>query len=125
MRHERVKIQRDSNTIHNTALAPWEIPVLEMVFDGGNVTRLGEFVEYAGDEGYPDPAQELFRLGKVYGSEVKGDPRTYAVRVYGEARAGVREMARAIDAAREADEAAARPRRRKRRLAHAADSLLA
>ena len=87
MRYERVKVKRDTNTVHNRAAPPWEIPVLEFIFEGGNVEPLGVFEEVAGE--YPNAAQELDRLVKCYGSDPKsGEP--YANSVFGNGRAGVR-----------------------------------
>ena len=51
MRHERVKVTRDGNTVHNRAVPPWEIPILEYLFDPGNVEPLDEFVECEGQVG--------------------------------------------------------------------------
>ena len=122
MRHERVIIKRDNHTVHNTTMAPWEIPVVEYLFDEGNVTRTGEFVK--ADQDYPDPAQEMVRLMKAYGADVKTDI-PFAVTVYGAARTGVRALAKAIESAKEEDDEAARPRTRVRRRPHAGDALLA
>ena len=96
MRYERVKIARDTNTVHNRAVPPWEIPVLEFLFDAGNITPLDEFDEVQGE--YPDAAQELERLAKVYGSDTKsGIPHAYSV--FGSGRKGVRELAKMIETA--------------------------
>lgn len=101
MRHERVVIKRDNHTVHNKTMAPWEIPVVEYLFDEGNVIHTGEFVQTEQD--YPPAAEEMMRLMKAYGADVKTDI-PYAVTVYGAARAGVRALAKAIEAAREEDE---------------------
>jgi len=95
---------RDTLTVHNMTVAPWEIPVIEYVFEEGNVTRSGEFVDVP-DRDYPDPTQEYMRLTRVYGSENEtGIP--HAVSVFGSARNGVRALTKAINEAREADEEA-------------------
>jgi hypothetical protein len=126
MRYERVKVQRDTNTVHNVSVAPWEIPVLEFIFDDGNVERLGEFLE-TGRE-FPEPAKELDRLVKCYGSDPKsGVP--YANSVFGNARVGVRNLTKLIDDAKAEDEAASKeaepaPVPRKRRGQPSAESLL-
>ena len=128
MRYERVKVKRDTNTVHNRAVAPWEGPVLEFLFEDGNVERLDEFVEVAGE--YPEAAKELDRLVRAYGADPKsGVP--YANSVYGNARAGVRSLKTLIDAAKADDEATAKeaapipaPARKRSRVAQAADSLL-
>ena len=118
MRFERVKVKRDTNTVHNVLVRPWEIPVLEFIFEEGNIEFLDQFEEVKGE--YPDPIRELERLVKVYGSDPKsGVP--HANSVFGNARAGVRSLAKLIDEARAADEeaagkpakkATAKPRRR-------------
>jgi hypothetical protein len=122
MRHERITIKRDNHTVHNKTVAPWEIPIIEYLFDEGNVNYTEEFVE--ADQDYPDPAKEMARLMKAYGADVKTDI-PYAVTVYGAARAGIRALAKAIEAAKAADEEAARPRARNSRRPHANDALLA
>jgi hypothetical protein len=126
MRFERVKVTRDTNTVHSREAAPWEIPVLEFLFEEGNVVRTGEFVEIKGE--YPEASKELDRLVRCY----KEDPRSgvpYANMVYGNAQAGVRSLAKLIDDARKDDLAAARKKptpasTKKPRRAIVADSLL-
>lgn len=104
MRYERVKVKRDTNTVHNRAVAPWEIPVLEFLFEDGNVERTEVFEEVKGE--YPDAAKELDRLVRCYGSDPKsGVP--YANAVYGNARAGERSLAKLIEDAKIEDKAAA------------------
>jgi hypothetical protein len=126
MRYERVKVKRDTNTVHNRAVAPWEIPVLEFLFEDGNIERLEVFEEVAGE--YPEATVELDRLVRAYGSDPKsGVP--YANSVYGNARAGVRSLQKLIDDAKEDDLEAAKqvpaPVQAKRsRRAAAAESLL-
>jgi hypothetical protein len=124
MRYERVKVKRDSHTVHNRAVPPWEIPMLEWVFDEGNIEHLGVFEEVSGE--YPEAATELDRLVRVYGSDPKsGVP--HANSVYGNARAGIRTLQKLIEDAKAEDDAAepAPPPRAKRgRVARAADSLL-
>jgi hypothetical protein len=128
MRYERVKIKRDLQTVHNRAMPPWEIPMVEFIFDEGNVEPLGEFVEVEGE--YPEASRELDRLVKAYGSDPKsGVP--YANSVYGNARAGVKTLAKMIEDAKSEDlEAASEkvsapaPASKRSRTAKAADSLL-
>jgi hypothetical protein len=103
MRHERVKVTRDGNTVHNRAVPPWEIPVLEFLFDPGNVEPLDEFVDVPGD--YPDASAEIARLVKAYGSDPKSGI-AHANSVYGNGRRGVTELRKLIDTAK-AEEAAA------------------
>ena len=126
MRYERVKVKRDTNTVHNRAAPPWEIPVLEFIFEGGNIEPLGVFEEVAGE--YPDASRELDRLVKCYGSDPKsGEP--YANSVFGNGRAGVRAVQKMIDDAKAEDEAAAlekapTPAPKAKRGRQVADSLL-
>jgi hypothetical protein len=123
MRYERLKITRDAGvTVHNRPVAPWEIPVLEFLFDEGNVTRLGEFEEVAGE--YPAVAKELDRLVRCYGSDPKsGIP--YAISVYGTGKVGERALHRLIEDAKAEDEAVATPTPAPKRARKAAsDSLL-
>jgi len=100
MRYERVKVKRDTNTVHNRAVPIWEIPMLEWVFDEGNIERLGVHEEVARE--YPDAVNELQRLVEVYGSDPKsGVP--HANSVYGNARAGIRTLQKMIDDAKAED----------------------
>jgi hypothetical protein len=101
MRHEKIKITRDAQTVHNLSVAPWEVPVLEVIFGEGNVTLQGEFVPAPG--GYPDPGQEMTRLQKVYGADAETGEHHVAT-VYGKARSGVKALGDAIAQAK-ADEA--------------------
>jgi hypothetical protein len=95
--------------------------MLQFLFDEGNVTRTGEFI--AVNREYPDPAMEFARLQKAYGSNVKTDV-PHAVSVYGVQHTGVRELRKAIEAARK-DEAEAMPKPARRRRAAVLDPLLA
>jgi hypothetical protein len=129
LRHERVKVERDQNTKVNRTCPPWEIPVLEFIFEDGNITPLDEFVTVPGE--YPEPAKELDRLVRCYGADPQsGVP--YANSVFGNGNAGVRALKKAIDEAK-AEELAASveqkpvPAKRGRRPAYepaAGDSLL-
>jgi hypothetical protein len=113
MRHERVKIVRDTNTVHNKTVAPWEIPVIEFLFDDGNVQRQdGEDDQFvnAGDTEYPDAASEMTRLILAYGEDRKsGVP--FAVSVYGAGARGVKNLAKAIEEAQRAEQKAARSKK--------------
>ena len=126
MRYERLKVKRDNNTVHNIAVAPWEVPLLEFVFEEGNVEQLEVFEEVARE--YPTAAKELERLIKAYGSDPKsGVP--YANSTYGNARAGVRTLQKLIDDAKAEDEAVAKegspaPVVKTKRSRHSAESLL-
>jgi hypothetical protein len=129
MRYERVKVKRDTNTVHNVLVRPWEVPVLEYVFEEGNVEFTDEFETVSQD--YPDPAKELQRLEKCYGSDPKsGIP--YAISVFGDGRKGLRELAKMIAESKAEDDKAAKAapvkatvKPRRRRIAdEAVDSLL-
>lgn len=103
MRHERIKIIRDTNTVHNKTVCPWEIPILEFLFEEGNVQRTGEFVET--DSDYPDAPSEFQRLTLTYDRDRKsGVP--HVASVYGDAGRGVKALAEAIADARKADQKA-------------------
>src|ERR1700687_969295 len=104
MRYERVKVKRDLNTVHNHSVAPWEIPVLEVIFEEGNVEPLGEFVE--NDREYPEAQTEFNRLIKAYSSDPQsGVP--YAAIAFGNGSTGVRVLRKMIDDAKAEDSAAA------------------
>lgn len=126
MRYERVKVTRDTNTVHNVSVAPWEIPLIEFIFDEGNVVRTDEFNEV--EREYPTAAKELDRLVRAYGADPKsGVP--YANSVYGNARAGERVLAKMIDEAKASDAAEEKaptpaPATKRGRKAQATDSLL-
>jgi hypothetical protein len=121
MRYERVKVTRDTNTVHSREVPPWEIPLLEHLFDEGNVVRTGEFVTPTPgkliNQVYPDAKTELNRLIDAY----KGDPKSgipYAISVYGNGKGGERALQKLIDEAKAEDEAASGPvRKRKTRMA--------
>lgn len=107
MRYEVVKVKRDSQTTYSNPTPPWAVPVLEEIFEAGNVERTGEFT--AVDAEYPDPAAEYQRLCAAYGA----DPQTgtpFATIAYGNAGTGIRALAREIEAAKTAD-AVAEPRK--------------
>lgn len=94
MRYENVKVKRDTQTIHNSLVRPWEVPILEIIFEDGNVEALGTFEHTL--ESYPDPAAEYARLVQAYGADVKsGVP--HVATAYGESARGIRELKRAID----------------------------
>jgi hypothetical protein len=104
MRYERVKIKRDTNTVHNREAPEWEIPVLEFIFEDGNVERTGVYL--TDDKEYPDAVREFDRMTKAYGADVQTNV-PHVASVYGNARAGVRALDKAIEAAKLEDEDAA------------------
>lgn len=102
MRFERVMIKRDTNTVHNRAVPSWEIPVLEFLFEDGNVTPTGVFEQVAIE--YPEANTEFHRLTQCYGADPQsGTP--YVAAVYGNAGAGIRALRKAIEEAKTEDEA--------------------
>lgn len=138
MRYERVMIKRDTQTTHNRAVPPWEIPILEMIFGEGNVEQTGIFEDVTDTvdgevvaRPYPDAAEEYDRLVSRY----KKDPETkieIVAEVYGQSRKGLKALQEAIDEAEESERDAvfAMQRRRQRRQANnlrrfEADPLLA
>jgi hypothetical protein len=138
MRYERVMIKRDTQTTHNRAVPPWEIPILEMIFGEGNVEQTGVFEEVFDTQGdekvprdYPEAAEEYDRLVSRY----KKDPETkieIVAEVYGQSRKGIKALAEAIEEAQKSEEDAvfAMKTRRQRRQANnmrrfEADPLLA
>lgn len=129
MRHQRVRVKRDGNTVHNNSVVPWEIPILELLFEEGNVEALEEFIDVP-EKDYPDPREEFMRLQKAYGADTHTS-EPHVVTVYGQGRNGLRQLTKAIDAAREEEEETAPKLKPKvmmtssRRRPHAADPLLA
>jgi hypothetical protein len=127
MRYERVKVTRDTNTVHSREVPPWEVPMLEHLFDEGNVVRTGEYVtptpgKLINQGEYPNAKPELNRLIDAY----KSDPKSgipYAISVYGNGKGGERALQKLIDEAKAEDEAAAPAAGRKRK-SRTADSLL-
>lgn len=103
MRHERVKIRRDDFTVHNKAVPPWEVPVLEFVFGEGIVEPLNEFEELRRE--YPDSSIEFERLEKRYGM-VPGTDMPFVAQVYGQKTLGRKALERAIREAEAADKLA-------------------
>ena len=125
MRYVRVLVTRDTQTKHNSLVAPWEVPVLEYIFEDGNVVTTDEF-ESNGRE-YPNAGEEFGRLIKAYGSDPKsGIP--HAVSVFGEGRIGMKALTDAIAEAKAADVDADAPKSAKTRRsapkAHEADPLM-
>jgi hypothetical protein len=107
MRHVRVKVKRDTQTTNNRTCLPWEVAILGYIFEEEAIEETGEFVTVPGE--YPDAAAEYARLQTAYGSDPQsGVP--HVASVYGGARAGVRSLAKAIQAAQE-DEEATKPKR--------------
>lgn len=110
MLHIRVLIDKgDGNTKYNRGVPAWEIPILVHLFGEGNVTLAGESEKVMDvndgsiDRPYPSAKDEYIRLENNYGSSPKDD-QSYVAAVYGNVPIGLRELQKAIDAAK-ADEA--------------------
>lgn len=129
MRYVAVKVTRDTNTVYNRLVPEWEVPVLEFIFEEGNVTREERFARNA--DPYPEVNAEFDRLVRAYGADVQtGVP--YVASVYGQAARGVKMLERAIVEAEDIDlEELANPPplpvivKKARRISAATDSLLA
>lgn len=103
MRYARVTIKRDTNTVHNRAVPEWEVPILELIFEAGNVTRTGQHDKVEGE--YPDAEGELARLKAFYGTDTESKT-AFAEMVFGLGNNGVRNLRKVIEAAMaEEDEA--------------------
>lgn len=124
MQFIRVKVRRSEYVTHNSLVRPWEVPILELLFEQGNVVKEG--VEYT-DEPYPEPAVELARLRTAYGTnEDTGIPE--AVTVYGDGPRGVKALAEVIEDVKRTEEAERKPAaasRKPRAQRAAADPLMA
>lgn len=124
MRHVEVKVKRDTQTTYVVTIPEWEIPILEYIFDEGNVERIGDGVVL--EREYPSAEFEFDRLEKIYGkdSETK---KTFASEVYGNAGVGIRNLKRAMLEAQEADgHEPVKPQKRVAKVAaSSADPLLA
>lgn len=125
MRYQRVEVKRDTNTTYVRDVPEWEVPILEFIFEEGNVKPTEKFIDvtaqYAGKTarvgeenvatrdaaGYPvQAAVEFDRLVRAYGADSQsGVP--YVASVYGQASAGVRALGRAIQDAKAAEAEAA------------------
>ena len=98
MRYVQLKVVRDTNTVYPRAVPEWEVAVLEFIFEDGNVQRTGSFEKVTHSD-YPDAGAEFDRLTRAYGADPQsGVP--YVASVYGNAQAGIRALAKAIEAAK-------------------------
>ena len=105
MLHLRVVIDKgDGNTKYSRGFPAWEIPVLQYLFGAPNVTLTGEsekvmdLTDGSKDREYPDAQSEYERLSGNYGKDP--DDQSFVSRVYGNGPLGLRELQRAIDAAK-------------------------
>jgi hypothetical protein len=103
MRYEIVQVTRDLHTKYSRAFPPWEIAVLEHLFEDGNVLRTGEYETIRDDRGYPDARVEFARLSKVYGKNPENGVE-YVAEVFGQSRAGIHLLEQQIEMARQVDD---------------------
>lgn len=125
MRYVNVKVRRDTQSAIQSTVSPWEVPILEYIFEQGNI-EMGDGAD--SEREYPDAGAEFARLVKVYGGDSKsGIP--HAVSVFGEGSRGVSALRDAIAEAQEDDAKAKRPSpaatRKGARKARTADPLMA
>lgn len=93
MLFEQVIVIRDQHTKITRAVPTWEIPVLHLVYDQGNIQQTGIFEKV--EREYPDPGVEFHRLGENYG--VDRETKTQFVSLaYGPSSTGLRALAKAI-----------------------------
>lgn len=129
MRHVEVRVKRDEHTTHVVTCSVWEIPILEYIFEAGNVERLERVIPLEDDREYPSAEFEFDRLVKAYGKDVEAG-EAFAESVYGKARRGVRALKEAM-LEEKADEDAGRGqtfkriKRKRQRAPSAGDPLLA
>lgn len=93
MRFITAKITRDTNNSHSGEFAPWEIPILQLIHDPGNVTETGERQV---DVEAPTPNEEWDRLEKRYGTDVETRV-SYLASVYGQGQLGLKALTAAIE----------------------------
>ena len=124
MRHHHVTIKRDTQTSQTKGVPAWEVPVLEFIFEDGNVERL-ETSELVPDQTYPEAAAEFNRLERAYGVDSQsGVP--HVASVYGQAGIGIRALRKAIDEAKAEDaKLDVKDAKPFRRVSREVDSLLA
>jgi hypothetical protein len=127
MRYVEVKVTRDTNTVYNKTVPEWELPVLEFIFEQGNVELRDGVTRDA--RPYPTAEDEFDRLARSYGSDAQTNV-PFVASVYGQAGRGIRALAKAIEQCKAmdkatADEPAIAPQaRRKSALSIEADALL-
>jgi hypothetical protein len=120
MRYVTVKITRDTQTASSSQVAPWEVPILEHLFEAGNVEIEEGSGTPADSRGYPEIGEEFGRLIKVYGSDTKsGIP--YVVSVFGEGRRGIEALRDLIEEAEGDEQRAPKPKVKAARKARAVD----
>ena len=123
MQYVAVKVKRDTNTVNHKFGPAWEIPVLEFIFEDGNVEITDECEESG--KPHPDAAFEFDRLTRAYGSDPQsGVP--YVGSVYGQGNQGIRALKKAIEDAKAAEMPikAVAPKSKPKRATEVLDALL-
>lgn len=93
MRFITAKVTRDTNHSHTGDFAPWEIPILQLIHDPGNVVESGETQV---DFEIPEPADEWDRLAKRYGTD--GETKIpYVAAAFGQGQNGLAALTAAIE----------------------------
>lgn len=96
MRFQTAKVIRDTNHSVSTAFAPWELPILEYLYEAGNVQIQSELeVNDAGRE-LPEAGDEFARLVGRYGRNTDTGV-SHAEEVFGRGNQGVKALAALID----------------------------
>lgn len=93
----RIEIRKNEAFTVESAVPPWEVPILEVVHGPDNVKRVGEKLI---DRELPDPQDEFVRLNNRYKrsrDETGAISTPYVHMVYGQL--GVQKLADAIKAA--------------------------
>jgi len=94
MRFVTLKIVRDTNHSHSGEYAPWEVPILEVIHEPGNVQELDSVVYPARD--LPELNEEWNRLGTRYGKDAESGV-FYRDTAYGSGRVGMAALEAAIE----------------------------
>lgn len=99
MRYVMVRVERNEHLAIARPVAPWEIPVLELVHGQEKIIVVGdEFI----DRELPDAGAEFDRLSARYGEHVPTET-AYSVMVFGQAPKGIQAIAEMIEQERTAD----------------------
>lgn len=94
MRFITATVTRDTNHSTTNDYAPWELPILEHLYDSGNVEVTGEKI--VADRELPEASDEFARLEARYGKNSEtGVP--HIEEVYGRGNQGIKALAELID----------------------------
>lgn len=105
MRFITVTVTRDTNHSTSNDYAPWELPILEHLYDTGNVEVGSEKI--VKDRELPEAGDEFARLDGRYGKNSEtGVP--HVEEVFGRGNQGVKALAELIDKERAAPKKPAR-----------------